>query len=340
MDDIDFIIPWVDGGDPVWLASKRMYDNKDSETSAVDANSNCRFRENGLLRYWFRSIEEFAPWVRQIHFVTCGHYPDWLNTQHPKLHLVKHSDYIPEEYLPTFNSNTIELNYHRINDLSEKFVLFNDDIFILRPASPDFFFSGSNPVLESSLRYPRGVGYNNWSRIVFNNYCIVNRSFNIGDSIWNNRRKWFSIKELGYKQARKNFLCFLANRTLPVESYGHIALPHLKSTLQELWNCHPDVMDNSCRHKFRSDEQVNHWLLCAWDQAAGHFSPARTLSRGRIINLSRNNVDWVCSLIRNQAYPQICVNENEKTTDPDFLFNLVADAFNSILPEKSSFELF
>lgn len=339
MEEIDFIIPWLDGGDPDWLASRRMYDNKDSQSSAADANSNCRFRENGLLKFWFRGVEKFAPWVRTIHFITCGHYPVWLNTSHPKLHLVKHSDYIPEEYLPTFNSNTIELNYHRIKDLSEKFVLFNDDMFLLNSVDPGFFFNGNNPILESSLRYSKDVGYNNWSRIVFNNYCIVNRSFNIGDSIWKNRGKWFNVRALGYKQARKNLLCFLANRSLPVESYGHIGLPHLKSTLQELWDRYPSVLDNSCRHKFRSDEQVNHWLLCAWDQATGHFSPARTFSRGRIVNLSRKNVDRVCTLIRNQVYPQICVNENENTTDPEYLFGLISDALISILPEKSTFEL-
>ncbi len=340
MEEIDFVLPWVDGGDPEWLAQKnRFSDEVTSSSTAADAVSECRYRDNGLLKYWFRGVEKYAPWVRTIHFVTCGHFPAWLDIHHPKIHFVKHSDYIPKEYLPTFNSNTIELNYHRIKDLSEKFVLFNDDIFLLRTVNPSLFFSGDYPILESSLRYSKDVGYNNWSRIVFNNYCIVNRSFNIGEAIWNNRDKWFNIKELGYKQARRNFLCFLANRTLPVESYGHVALPHLKSSFQDLWDRHPDVMDNSCRHKFRSDDQINHWLLCAWNQATGRFFPAKALSRGRIINITRNCIDWTCKIIRNQDYPQICVNEHEKTTNPDYLYDLIADAFHSILPEKSSFEL-
>lgn len=56
-----------------------------------------------------------------------GQKPERLNENHPKLVLMNHKDYIPSDYLPTFNSQTIKLNLHRIPDLSEKFVLFIDD---------------------------------------------------------------------------------------------------------------------------------------------------------------------------------------------------------------------
>lgn len=339
MEEIDFVLPWVDGGDPAWLASKRLFETRDMGASSTEANSACRYRDNGLLRFWFRGIEQYAPWVRTVHFVTCGQIPAWLDDHHPKLHLVNHSDFIPEEYLPTFNANTIELNFHRIEDLSEQFVYFNDDMFLLRSISPDFFFSGSDPVLDTSLRYSEKVGYNNWSRLIFNDYCVVNSSFNIGKSIWNNRSKWFSIKELGYKQSRRNFLCFLANRTLPVGLYGHIALPHLKSTFQEIWNRYPDIMDTACRHKLRSDDQVNQWLCCAWNQATGRFYPARPYSRGRVFGIKSENVEWICQVIMQQEYPQVCLNEDEKTTDADRCYELFFNAFSCILPDKSSFEL-
>lgn len=68
----------------------------------------------GYLKYWFRGVEKYAPWVHKIYFVTCGQKPDWLNENHDKLVLVNHEDYIPHEYLPTFSSHTIELNFHRI----------------------------------------------------------------------------------------------------------------------------------------------------------------------------------------------------------------------------------
>ena len=56
-----------------------------------------------------------------------------------------HQDFIPQEYLPTFNSNVIELNLFRLEALSDKFILFNDDMFFNKPLQPSFFFTGDRP---------------------------------------------------------------------------------------------------------------------------------------------------------------------------------------------------
>ena len=103
----------------------------------------------GTLKYWFRGVENYAPWVKQIHFVTCGHLPEWLNINHPKIHIVNHKDYIPEQYLPTFSSHVIELNMHRIPGLSEHFVNFNDDVFLTQPVKPEDFFQDGKPLICS-----------------------------------------------------------------------------------------------------------------------------------------------------------------------------------------------
>ena len=191
METIDFVIPWVDGEDSQWKAERKKYEKaflptgfiSDKEVSSNGANDDCRYRDFGLLRYWFRSVESFAPWVNKVYFITCGQRPDWLNIHHPKIVCLNHSDYIPEQYLPTFNSNTIELNLHRIDSLSERFVLFNDDVFLLQPVAPDFFFRDGKPVLMADLRYPGNVGYNNWSRVMFNDYCVLHRSFDMRKAI-------------------------------------------------------------------------------------------------------------------------------------------------------------
>ncbi|MEI3411918.1 MAG: hypothetical protein V8Q57_00820 [Blautia sp.] len=62
--------------------------------------------------------------MNQIYFVTWGHLPNWLNISHPKLKVVRHEEFIPPDYLPTFSSNSIELNLHRIKGLSK-------DLYIL-----------------------------------------------------------------------------------------------------------------------------------------------------------------------------------------------------------------
>ena len=126
--EIDFVVTWVDMNDPKWKADFSKYSKKGIDNTTNEF-SEARFRDHGFLKYWFRGIEKFAPWVRKIHFVTSGQKPEWLNVDHPKLSLVNHSDYIPEKFLPVFNSCLIEIYMHKIPDLTEHFVYFNDDFF-------------------------------------------------------------------------------------------------------------------------------------------------------------------------------------------------------------------
>ena len=121
-EDIDIIVYWVDGNDPKWQQKRSEY----KLDSSSDAGKN-RYRDMGTLKYLFRGIEKFAPWVRKVFFVTDGQIPTWLNKASDKLQIVDHKDYIPAKYLPVFSSHPIELNFHRIEGLSDKFVVMNDD---------------------------------------------------------------------------------------------------------------------------------------------------------------------------------------------------------------------
>ena len=336
---IDFVVTWVDGNDAEWLAEKHKWERLErSDAVAGDANADCRYRDNGWLRYWFRGVEKFAPWVNKIHFVTCGQKPDWLVEDHPKLNLVNHEDFMPSQYLPTFCSRSIELNVHRITELSEHFVLFNDDMFLLQPVTPEFFFKDGNPVLISNLRYPDHLGIGNFGRVMYNDYFLINSTFDIGKSIWNNRRKWFKGSVIGYKRAIRNFLCFIANRTIPVGYYGHLPLPHLKSTFEDVWKTCYGLMDNTCRHKFRADDQLNQYLFCAWNQAKGLFFPTHASYKGLCVTADVNAMDWICEKIRKQSVPQICINDSGHDYDFNLFLNAVTEAFEALFPDVSSFE--
>ena len=135
--DIDFVVLWVDGSDPVWQAEKAKYQGKTLD----DSNAPNRFRDWGLMPYWFRAVEKFAPWVRKIHFVTCGHVPAFLNLAHPKLHHVKHEGFLPPEVLPTFSSHAIEMNLHRIPGLAEHFCILQRRYVFDSLGSGDCVFS-------------------------------------------------------------------------------------------------------------------------------------------------------------------------------------------------------
>ena len=73
---IDFVMLWVDDTDPEWRKQRNLYSGKDE---AMVDNREARYRDWDTLKYWFRGVEKFAPWVNKIYFVTCGHLPEWLN---------------------------------------------------------------------------------------------------------------------------------------------------------------------------------------------------------------------------------------------------------------------
>lgn len=340
MDKIDFVLPWVDGSDGDWQAAKRMYENAaaDMPRSDLNANADCRYRDYGLLKYWFRAVERFAPWVGRVFFVTCGQKPEWLDVSNPKLRLVNHDEYIPGEYLPTFHSNTIELNLHRIAELSERFVLFNDDLFLLRPVSPDFFFKKGLPVTACDLGIPSWLGYSNISRIAINNCGALKQSMDVNRLVWKHIWKFVDPLSLGFVRAAKNFAAFSVNRTVIGGTFGHLAQSHLKSTFDEIWRKQPQIMDTTSRRRFRGDDCVNHWLACAWNMVSGRFCPANEKRRGRFIAVNTANLGQICGIIRKRSFPQICLNDSNCGPDLEFCIGEISKALDELLPEKSSFE--
>lgn len=85
---------------------------KDTESDTASSN---RYRDNDELRYSLRSLKKFAGWIRKVYIVTNGQVPAWLNINHPKIEIVKHSDiFLNKSHLPVFSSPAIEANIHRI----------------------------------------------------------------------------------------------------------------------------------------------------------------------------------------------------------------------------------
>ena len=131
---VDIVYSWVDGSAPGFAEQLRSRLRSSNPAMSADQSGTHRFRSNQELLYSLRSVHQFAPWVRKIHLVTDGHQPSWLNTHHDKIALVTHRQiFARKEDLPVFNSNAIEMNLHRIPDLTKKFLYFNDDLFLGRP---------------------------------------------------------------------------------------------------------------------------------------------------------------------------------------------------------------
>lgn len=142
---------------------------------ATQLNSDSRYRDFEIFQYWFMAVEKFAPWVNKVYLITDDQVPSWLE-KFDKVVVLDHAEYIPQRYLPTFNSNTIELNLGRIKDLADHFVLFNDDTFLNADVQPNDFFQHGRPVdiyAESPIIATPGSIANT----MVNNMTLINGNF-------------------------------------------------------------------------------------------------------------------------------------------------------------------
>lgn len=330
LSNIDFVLIWVDGSDPAWQEEKSRYRDDGDKFNL----NNVRYRDWGLLHYWFRSVERYAPWVRKIHFVTCGQVPDWMEREHPKLHLVDHKDYMEEADLPTFSSHPIELNLHRIQGLSEQFVYFNDDVYLNAPVEPEDFFVNGIPrgcaVLNPPTANRHGVAC-----VAMNDLGIIADHFDFVTQFKKNFRKY-----LHPAYGMKNFRTLLL---LPWHRYVgfydmHLSMPLLKSTFQQVWQQEGDLLREVSSHRFRSDSDVNQWLMNYWQLASGNFVPLSPKIGHCFDIVSDSDLDQVIRVIENQSMKVICVNDTEKIQNYEQMGLRLKEAFDTHLKEKSSFE--
>lgn len=329
---IDFVILWVDGNDENWRKEKEKYEQNTNTSEENIDKREIRYRDWDNLQYWFRGIEKFAPWVNKIHFITCGHLPKWLNTNHPKLHIVKHLDYMPKDCLPTFNSNAIELLIHKIEGLEEKFVLFNDDLFITKKVKPTDFFKKGKPCNTMAFTSIIPIANQKHYKTVSNNMEIINRNFNFKQSVKRNLGKYVSLKQRRY--ILKTYPLFIYNKFVGFSNF-HLPLSYLKTTFKEVWSKEESILNDTIHSRFRNYEQnVNHWLFNYWQFASGNFHQ-KSLKFG--INILINDKK-VPTLIRKQKYKVLGLGDSEQIENFEEVKRKIIENFEKILPEKSNYE--
>jgi glycosyltransferase involved in cell wall biosynthesis len=138
---VDAVYTWVNGADLNWLERKNAVLAAMGMATEDAATSAARFRDRDELRYSLRSIDMYAPWIRNIYIVTDQQVPHWLDLGHPRVRVVDHTEIFGDRgALPTYNSHAIESRLHHIDGLAEHFLYFNDDVFLGRTVQPDMFF--------------------------------------------------------------------------------------------------------------------------------------------------------------------------------------------------------
>lgn len=336
--DIDVVIPWVDPTDKEWQASKNKF-LKDLNNDKVD-NSENRFRDWDNFKYVFRGIDKFMPWVHKIYLITCGQVPDWMNKEADgRLVIVNHSDYIPKEYLPTFSSHPIELNLHRIKELSEHFIYLNDDFFVINETSPEDFFVDGLPcdyALEDPITPDHKDIFNN---ILINNMVLLNSHYDRRTVLKEQKKKIYSMCD---KKAFITNMCFrpLKRNHFFGLHYSHLASNILKSTIEKVWTENREILEATSSHKFRNADDVNQFIFKNEQYVTGKFHPYNINRFGRAIQLDdtiEGAVEDVCRTITDSSYKMICINDCN-IEDFDNTRTKINAALEKILPNPSVWE--
>lgn len=332
---IDIVITYLDGNDVEWQQERNRYVAGDKS----DINPN-RYRNWDNLRYWFRSIETNAPWVRTIHFVTWGHVPGWINLEHPKLKIVRHEDYIPAEWLPTFSSRCIDMNLHRIPGIADNFIYFNDDMFLTSQTEPKDFFLNGLPcdaaiITTSGYRMKNDISDLHLAPII--DASVINKYFNKKQVIRQSINKWYNVK-----YGKLNLISLLM---FPYSNFVgfmnfHLPYSYTKRTYEEVWDKEYAICASTCEHKFREVNDLNHWVFTYWQYAKGTFSP-RNPNVGKCFQLhTYEDAVNASQSIKEKRYKMICLNDSLNSNDDfDAIKTCVNSALQELFPVESSYEL-
>ncbi|MBR3510980.1 MAG: Stealth CR1 domain-containing protein [Alphaproteobacteria bacterium] len=237
-DKIDIVYLWVDGSDKNWRKQRDFWYKKQNNQNSDNLN-NSLYRDNGELKYSLRSVAENVPWVNHIYIITgFNQVPKWLDTTNPKITIVPHEQIMPKAALPTFNSNSIASCIYKIPNLSEKFIVLNDDTFFNKKIKPSFFFDRHGRAI---VRYNKHKDFQHDTQKWLNSVDRYTHTLILSA---------LKIKEI-------------FGKTYPKYRPSHGIDPYIKSSMIECIN-HPLVkkqMDKQILEKFRIRNALQMWLF-------------------------------------------------------------------------------
>ncbi len=310
--DIDLIYLWVDGSDEAWMNKKNKFLSELTGLN-IEATSKARTADNQELKYSLRSVEKNAPWIRKIFIVTDEQTPSWLNTDNPKVKVIDIRQILPSKALPCYNSVVIEYFFYKIPGLSEHFIYANDDMFIQKSVTPDFFFNKTN-----------GYPIVRLQRSLSNKYIkALSDKLNINNNI--------------YRQTINNAALLIEKK------FGkyYSATPHhnidayLKSDYKELVeNVFNEEIDAVVTNHFRTADDIQRMIFLYYALAIKR-GEKKYVTRKEATRIRVHNPDFSSYISKYDPY-LFCLNDSHRSKDEDRA--RIKPFLESLFPNKSSFE--
>ncbi len=265
MEKIDAVITWVDGSEP-------NYKLKLEENLKNKKIINRQYLQANEINFCVASIIKFAPFIRKIFIVTDNQKPNLNEVGHlvslNKVEIIDHKEIFRDnmDSLPTFNIRSIDALLFKIKNLSNKFIYFNDDMFLIKETSKEEWFKDNKAVLTGS-----------WTK-TYNNKLIKTISQRIKNLL--NIRPSFNAA-----QSKAANIAGFHNKYF--KSY-HCGRPQIKSVIKDFYDKNPQILTNQIRHKFRDGRQYMPYSLC-WHHLIKENLHVESSSNKLVeINKSRN----------------------------------------------------
>ena len=239
MRSIDAVITWVDGSD-------EDYKKKIENHLTTSTNYKKQYLQANEIEYCVKSILKFAPFVRRIFIVTDSQKPSFSGLKDlivsKKVKVVDHKEIFKgyEKYLPTFNIRSIDAVLHRIEDLSEMFVYFNDDVFLINKIREEDWFVENKVVLMGKWAKSYSINPIKVLSGKFKKAFGLRPSFNASQS-----------KAANLSGFKKEYF----------KSY-HTARPQIKSLIKEFYHKNPESLIDQIKYRFRHYNQFMPYSLC------------------------------------------------------------------------------
>ena len=239
MEKIDAVITWVDGSEP-------NFKLKLEENLKNKKIINRQYLQANEIHFCVASIIKFAPFVRKIFIVTDNQKPNLNEVGHlvslNKVEIIDHKEIFRDnmDSLPTFNIRSIDALLFKIKNLSNKFIYFNDDMFLIKETSKEEWFKDNKAVLTGS-----------WTK-TYNKQLIKTISQRIKNLL--NIRPSFNAA-----QSKAANIAGFHNKYF--KSY-HCGRPQIKSVIKDFYDKNPQRLISQIRYKFIDGRQYMPYSLC------------------------------------------------------------------------------
>ena len=309
---IDICVMWVNPSLKDWREKRKKYMLEEVKRGTQKitnggAFDEARYQDWNLFRYWFRCVEQNCPWVHKVFLILEDetHIPKWLNIDNPKLRIVYHREFIPNEALPQFNGPAIETWYSNIPDLSENFIACDDDYYFFNQIPSDWFFE--NDVPQSEIK-PQKILYTN-------------------------------IKDWNWQQMMENDAHLYQRITKKDKNYWKSHLPEARKKSFEatiLKEYYDDFYNALMYSHFRSEKGLTSWIFIDLAKAYGVTQDKPVYKNSKFIALGKTPA-YLKSWDEIPPYQMICYNDITGPIDYN-CYKGLQYVFSTKFPNKSSFE--